>query len=108
MSPRRTSATCDTLVLGAGAAGLAAAARLAEAGQSVLVLEARDRVGGRVWTQPAAGLDLPLELGAEFIHGREAKATFALLGRRGRTCLDVSDEHWMRSGLRLAKADDLF
>jgi monoamine oxidase len=100
--------TCDTLVLGAGAAGLAAAARLADAGQSVIVLEARERFGGRIWTQREPDLDLPLELGAEFVHGREAHASFALLRRAGRSAVDVGDEHWMRRGLRLACADDLF
>jgi len=41
----------DVLVIGAGAAGLIAASELAHAGRSVLVLEARDRMGGRIWTR---------------------------------------------------------
>ena len=69
-------AIVDVIVMGAGAAGLAAAAELARAGRSVLVLEARERVGGRCWTRRMAGLEIPVELGAEFIHG-EAKATHA-------------------------------
>jgi len=69
---------CDVVIIGAGAAGLAAAEALTRAGRSVLVLEARERVGGRVWTRSMPGLDLPVELGAEFIHGA-AKATFSLL-----------------------------
>jgi monoamine oxidase len=65
MSP--TNASKDVIVIGAGMAGLAAARTLAEAGQSVTLVEARDRVGGRIYTVP--GGPLPIELGAEFIHG---------------------------------------
>ena len=74
--------TKDVVVIGAGAAGLAAAAELARAGRSVLVIEARSRIGGRCWTRRMAGLDVPVELGAEFLHG-EAKATHALLRQAG-------------------------
>jgi monoamine oxidase len=63
----------DALVLGAGAAGLAAALKLSRAGKRVALIEARDRVGGRIFTQHAALADaadsVPVELGAEFIHG---------------------------------------
>ena len=53
-------------MIGAGVAGLAAARILARGGLSVAVLEARERVGGRVHT---VGRAIPIELGAEFIHG---------------------------------------
>ncbi len=59
----------DVLVIGAGMAGLAAAHELQRHGRQVLVLEARDRVGGRVWTVHVPGLAPPVELGPEFIHG---------------------------------------
>jgi monoamine oxidase len=61
--------TYDVIVLGAGVAGLASARTLAEAGKNVLLLEARDRVGGRVWSVPVEGSELPVEMGAEFVHG---------------------------------------
>jgi monoamine oxidase len=72
----------DVIVIGAGAAGLAAAAELAKAGRSVLLVEARDRIGGRCLTRRMPGLPVPVELGAEFIHGRPA-ATLALMRRAG-------------------------
>ena len=72
----------EFVVIGAGAAGLAAADELTRAGRSVVVLEARDRVGGRAWTRRMPGLDIPVELGAEFIHG-EAKVTHSFLERAG-------------------------
>ncbi|HXR58000.1 MAG TPA: FAD-dependent oxidoreductase, partial [Burkholderiales bacterium] len=72
----------DVIVVGAGAAGLAAASRLARAGRSVLVLEARERIGGRCDTRRMAGVGAPVELGAEFIHGRP-QATLDLLQAAG-------------------------
>lgn len=74
-----TEAACDTgfvtadfdvIVIGAGVAGLAALAELQRAGKSVLCLEARDRIGGRIYTVHDPLCAVPIELGAEFIHGR--------------------------------------
>ncbi len=59
----------DVIVVGAGISGLAAARRLAEAGLQVVLIEARDRAGGRIYTVPPTVGDLPVELGAEFVHG---------------------------------------
>jgi monoamine oxidase len=57
------------VIIGAGISGLAAAARLSKHGIAVTVLEARDRIGGRIFTLRDPVLDAPIELGAEFIHG---------------------------------------
>lgn len=57
------------LVIGAGIAGLSAAYHLREAGIDATVLEARARIGGRVWTDREFA-DIPVEFGAELIHGR--------------------------------------
>jgi monoamine oxidase len=63
-----TNNTVDVVVIGAGMAGLTAARALAEAGLKVLVVEAQDRIGGRIWTRHVG--DEAIELGAEFVHGR--------------------------------------
>lgn len=60
-----SEAEFDVVVVGAGAAGLSAATRLREAGRSVVVLEARDRVGGRLWTNTIDGA--MLEIGGQWV-----------------------------------------
>jgi monoamine oxidase len=92
------------IVIGAGAAGLAAADTLARAGRSVLVLEARERIGGRCWTRRMAGLTVPVELGAEFIHG-EAQSTLALLARAGVPGVDSTRTQRFVRGRRLVEGN---
>ena len=60
----------DVLVVGGGVSGLAAAARLTQAGRKVCVLEARNRLGGRIHTLRGPAWPVPVDLGAEFIQGR--------------------------------------
>lgn len=71
----------DVVVVGAGVAGLAAARALALGGQRALVLEARDRIGGRTWTDSSLGV--PVDLGASWIHGVDGNPLWALAPRFG-------------------------
>jgi monoamine oxidase len=85
----------DVIVIGAGAAGLAAARSLAGQSLRVIVLEARDRTGGRVWSVPSSRAATPAELGAEFIHGR-ATETMALLRDAGSAAIEMGGDSWTR------------
>src|SRR6516165_12455032 len=84
---------CDVIVIGAGAAGLVAAGDLLQAGRRVTLLEARDRIGGRIWTRREPGVAVPIELGAEFIHGH-APVTEVLLGRSGTAIIEATGTHF--------------
>ncbi|MGO4298805.1 flavin monoamine oxidase family protein [Leifsonia sp. RAF41] len=77
MSVERT----DVVVVGAGVAGLAAAGMLVSAGLDVTVLEARDRIGGRVWTDRRYGT--ALDLGASWIHGITDNPVWDVVQRQG-------------------------
>src|SRR5690348_4626817 len=63
------SPDCEVIVIGAGVAGLAAVQELTESGVTVRCLEARDRIGGRILTVRDTRAGIPIELGAEFLHG---------------------------------------
>lgn len=97
----------DAIVIGAGAAGLAAARRLAEQNLRVVLLEARDRIGGRVFARPVDGLATPPQLGAEFIHGKAPK-TIALLHEIASAAIDLGEESWSRANGGLERENDDF
>jgi monoamine oxidase len=97
-----------TIIIGAGAAGLAAGRMLHDAGHDILILEARDRIGGRAWTDHTFA-DFPIELGAEFIHGEHA-ATHDLVRQAGLHTIPVvrmDNLWWAEPGLPAVHRDKL-
>lgn len=97
------------LVIGAGIAGLAAARRLREAGMDVIVLEARDRIGGRIYTRAHFG-NGGVDLGASWIHGAGNKNPIAKLARQigARTAATTTDNGAImnRNDAELSSADE--
>jgi monoamine oxidase len=95
---KRTAEEFDIIIVGAGAAGLSAAAALASKDLAVTIVDARERLGGRILTLRDPN-GLPIELGAEFIHG-ESPATLDWLKRAGLPVLDAPQVRWiLRRGL---------
>jgi monoamine oxidase len=90
------------MIVGAGVAGLAAAAQLREAGVAVTVLEARDRIGGRVLTYHDPASPIPIELGAEFIHG-VAPEILTPLQQANAPVTEVEGDIWCVTDGRLAE-----
>lgn len=96
--------SCDAIVVGAGVAGLTAARGLAEAGLSVVLLEAAERVGGRVRTVRLAGSDWPVEAGAEFVHGRPPEL-LKLIEEAGLTLVEREGKFYSFENERLREAE---
>lgn len=92
---------CDVLIIGAGIAGLTAFNDLSRQGLNVLCLEARDRIGGRILTIDDPGSPLPIELGAEFVHGRPPE-TWDLVRRANVAVYDCEERS---AHIRNGKAD---
>jgi monoamine oxidase len=101
---KTTLSTLDCVIIGAGFAGLACARALLNDGKRVLLLEARDRIGGRIFTHREATMGSPQELGAEFIHGAP-DVVFDRIDSAGLTFYDLTDSHLQRKGDRLAPID---
>ncbi len=98
--------SADVVVIGAGVAGLAAAGEVGRRGLRVLLLEARDRVGGRVFTVRQKGWPDPVELGAQFVHAGN-DALWSLLKRHGLETRRVPPRHWHLGANGLAQIDDV-
>ncbi|MEN9709302.1 MAG: hypothetical protein RIQ68_1710 [Pseudomonadota bacterium] len=92
--PMGSSADHDCVVIGAGAAGIAAARALTRAGRKVCVIEARERIGGRAFTQEIAGH--PLDLGCGWLHSADRNLLLPLAVEGG---FDINRETppWQKS-----------
>jgi len=103
----------DTIVVGAGVAGLAAARALHDSGRRVVVLEARDRIGGRVWTDRSDGY--VTDRGASWIHGIEDSPVYEAATALGMPTVEFTVggyqpdsrpiAHYSPEGRRLSDAD---
>lgn len=83
-------------IVGAGMSGLTAAHHLAGEGRDVTVLEARERIGGRIWTDRSLGV--AVDLGATWIHGPVGNPITALADRAGLERAPTGDEVVVRGG----------
>jgi monoamine oxidase len=97
----------DAIVIGAGVAGLAAARELQKAGLDFLVLEARARIGGRIFTIRDPRSPIPIELGAEFMHGSSAE-TFEIVRAAKLRAVDIAGEHWRVRNGSWSQVDDFW
>src|ERR1700761_4479532 len=83
----------EIIVIGAGATGLMAAYELTRAGKQVIVLEARNRTGGRIHTLDDTSFFKYAELGAEFVHG-DLPVTLKVLKEAKIDIIPASGEMW--------------
>jgi monoamine oxidase len=97
----------QVVIIGAGAAGLAAGQALRDAGVPFVILEARDRIGGRMFTLRPRGFPVPIELGAEFTHG-EASEVVEIAAARGLRVVDVAGRRWRARHGDLSLLDDFW
>src|SRR5438876_7845288 len=96
----------DVAIIGAGAAGLQAAQRLRRANLRIAILEARDRVGGRIDTRWEPDWPVAIDLGAEFVHGRPPILLDSLRAADSAVMKLEPSHHLFRSGrLVSAKAE---
>ncbi|SPM38202.1 Monoamine oxidase [Mycobacterium numidiamassiliense] len=93
-APSSPADTKSVLVVGAGVAGLAAARSLTDAGWPVRVIEARDRIGGRVYTTRDWGV--PIEMGASWIHGTTNDPIMELARNAGAQLVPTDYDGWAK------------
>ncbi|WP_420845325.1 flavin monoamine oxidase family protein [Mycobacterium lentiflavum] len=103
--PETKPDTGSVLIVGAGMAGLAAARRLADAGWPVRLIEARDRIGGRVYTNRDWGV--PIEMGASWIHGTASDPMMELANKAHAEVIPTDYYGWAKLAVdrRLPAAD---
>ena len=94
----------DVLIIGAGAAGLSAAIDLTRAGLRVEIIEARERVGGRMFSSHDPTLNRPIELGAEFVHGL-APEIWLPVQQRNLKVTEVEGDLWCSIDGKLQKCN---
>jgi monoamine oxidase len=92
------------IILGAGVAGLSAAIDLSQAGMKVSILEARNRVGGRILTEHGPATKIPIELGAEFLHGL-APEIRELVQEHNLEVVEVHGDNWCFRNGKLGPCD---
>src|SRR5215207_11068200 len=98
--------TVDVAVVGAGAAGVAAARRLLATGLKVVVLEARSRIGGRAVTILMKGH--PVDLGAHWLHAGPINPLVRLGQERGEPLRRAPQDEWAACGWAFDQADWAF
>ena len=103
----RSRSTYDVVIIGGGAAGLSAARALSGAGKKICLLEARPRLGGRIFSLHVPSLPLPVELGAEFIHG-ESETTFGIVDAAALVAAELPDDHWWSENGTRERIDDFW
>lgn len=95
----------DVIIIGAGASGLMAAWELVQTGKKIIIVEARDRMGGRIHTIQPPGFELPIDTGAEFVHGK-LKLTQMILEKAGLSFYEVAGDIWQKQNGQLQEQKD--
>ena len=96
----------DVIIIGGGASGLEAGREIAKAGKKVYLLEARNRLGGRLYTLTVPGFSTLLEAGAEFVHG-DMPVTQLLLREGGIKFYPIAGKYYMIKNGKFRKFENL-